>query len=189
MVRALAAFLDFCYLARRSVHTEATLDAMDDALARFHRDRVVFEETGVCADAISLPRQHSLVHFRKVIELFGSLNGLCSSITESRHRSAVKEPWRRSNHYHALGQMLLTNQRLDKLANSRVDFAARRMLAAPPLPDGTVVRVDLTGPTNVHVDDQLGDNDAGAVVGPQVLAEVKLAKRAGNQVSLVFMTT
>src|SRR5208283_5020831 len=102
MVRALAAFLDFCYLARRSVHTESVLDAMDDALARFHRDRVVFELEGVCADAISLPRQHSLIHFRRVIELFGSLNGLCSSITESKHRSAVKAPWRRSNHYKAL---------------------------------------------------------------------------------------
>jgi hypothetical protein len=40
----------------------------------------------------------------------------------------VKEPWRRSNRCDALGQMLLTNQRLDKLAASRVDFKTRRML-------------------------------------------------------------
>jgi hypothetical protein len=122
MVRALGAFLDFCYLVRRSVHTEASLAAVDDALARFQRDRVIFEVEGVCPDGISLPRQHSLVHYRWVIEQFGSLNGLCSSITESKHIKAVKEPWRRSNHYQALGQMLLTNQRLDKLAASRVDF-------------------------------------------------------------------
>src|SRR5882762_245366 len=55
-------------------------------------------------------------------------NGLCSSITESKHIEAVKEPWRRSNHFNALSQMLLTNQRLDKLAASRVDFASCGML-------------------------------------------------------------
>jgi hypothetical protein len=63
-----------------------------------------------------------------LIKLFGSPGGLCSSITESKHITAVKEPWRRSNRYNALGQMLLTNQRLDKLAASRVDFEHRGML-------------------------------------------------------------
>jgi hypothetical protein len=77
----------------------------------------------------SLPRQHSMVHYVHCIRLFGAPNGLCSSITESKHIKAVKEPWRRSSRYNALGQMLLTNQRLDKLAASRVDFRTRRMLA------------------------------------------------------------
>ncbi|KAH7917121.1 hypothetical protein BV22DRAFT_1108625 [Leucogyrophana mollusca] len=43
-------------------------------------------------------------------------------------RNAVKEPWRRSSRNRALGQMLLTNQRIDKLAASRVNFTARGML-------------------------------------------------------------
>ena len=54
--------------------------------------------------------------------------GFCSSITESKHIKAVKEPWRRSSRYKALGQMLLINQRLEKLAASRADFTARNML-------------------------------------------------------------
>ncbi|KAJ7362401.1 hypothetical protein DFH08DRAFT_683551, partial [Mycena albidolilacea] len=41
------------------------------------------------------------------------------AIPESRHITAVKKPWRRSSRYNALGQMLLTNQRLDKLAAAR----------------------------------------------------------------------
>jgi hypothetical protein len=60
--------------------------------------------------------------------VFGAPNGLCSSITELKHIKAVKEPWRRSDRFDALSQMLLTNQRLDKLAASRVDFADRGML-------------------------------------------------------------
>jgi hypothetical protein len=63
-----------------------------------------------------------------MIRLFGAPNGLCSSITESKHIKAVKEPWRRSSRYKALGQMLLTNQRLDKIAAARSDFEACGML-------------------------------------------------------------
>ncbi|KAG1882265.1 hypothetical protein F4604DRAFT_1879625 [Suillus subluteus] len=37
------------------------------------------------------------------------------------HIKAVKEPWRWSSRHNALGQMLVTNQRLDKLAASRLN--------------------------------------------------------------------
>ena len=97
------------------------------ALASYHQHREVFREEGVRAD-FSLPRQHSMVHYVDRIWNFGAPNGLCSSITESRHITAVKEPWRRSNRFEALGQMLLTNQRLDKLSASRVSFTSRGML-------------------------------------------------------------
>jgi hypothetical protein len=76
----------------------------------------------------NLPRQHSLIHYVKLIRAYGAPNGLCSSITESKHIKAVKEPWRRSNRYNALSQMLLTNQRLDKLVAARLDFTDRDML-------------------------------------------------------------
>ncbi|KAG2123899.1 hypothetical protein BD769DRAFT_1359170, partial [Suillus cothurnatus] len=54
--------------------------------------------------------------------LFSTPNSLCSSITESKHIKAVKEPWHRSSHFNALGQMLQTNQWLDKLAAMHFDF-------------------------------------------------------------------
>jgi hypothetical protein len=100
---------------------------MDEALERFHKYRKIFLECGV-RRTFDLPRQHSLIHYHKHIRAFGAPNGLCSSITESKHIKAVKEPWRRSNRFEALSQMLLTNQRLDKLAASRADFAYRGML-------------------------------------------------------------
>ncbi|KIK21860.1 hypothetical protein PISMIDRAFT_12004 [Pisolithus microcarpus 441] len=67
-------------------------------------------------------------HYPQLIRLFGAPNGLCSSITECKHIKAVKEPYRHSNKYNAIGQMLLTNQCLDKLANCRIDFTSRGML-------------------------------------------------------------
>ena len=127
MVRAIRAFLEFCYIARRNALTEHDLAALEDALHRFHQDRTCFVSTSVRKNFL-LPRQHSLSHYAAMIRLFGAPNGLCSSITESKHIRAVKEPWRRSNRNEALGQILVTNQRLDQLAAARVDFASRGML-------------------------------------------------------------
>ena len=127
-MRTFRAFLEFCYIVRRDIITEKTLLELTDALGRFHQYRAVFVDLGIQPDGISLPRQHSLVHYHAAIRAFGTPNGLCSSITESKHIVAVKEPWRRSNRHKALGQMLLTNQRLDKLAAAYVDFTDRGML-------------------------------------------------------------
>lgn len=127
MVQTFRAFLEFCYIARRDVQDTSSLNELKDALSRFHRHRHIFVACGVRLD-FSLPRQHSLVHYLQSIRAFGAPNGLCSSITECKHIKAVKKPWKRSSRYEALGQMLLINQRLDKLAASRVDFAARGML-------------------------------------------------------------
>ncbi len=101
---------------------------MKATLAEFHRLRPIFEEVGVRPDGFSLPRQHALVHYVRAIQLFGSPNGLCSSITESRHITAVKKPWRRSNRRLALGQILKTLVRLNKIAALRVDLARRGVL-------------------------------------------------------------
>ena len=128
MVRCVAALLDFSYLARRSSHDLESLGAMDAALGRFHEYRKIFVTTGIRPNGFSLPRQHSLVHYVENIKLFGSPNGLCSSITESAHIRAVKCPWRRSSKNKPLLQILQTNTRLSKLAAARVIFSRHGML-------------------------------------------------------------
>ena len=127
MICALRAFLNFCYLARRDVLDTKSLAAMQDALDRFHKYREIFQTCGI-RSSFNLPRQHSLMHFIQMIWVFGTPNGLCSSITESKHIKMVKKPYQRSSCYEALGQILLINQRVDKLAASRVDFQRRGML-------------------------------------------------------------
>ncbi|KAI0309566.1 hypothetical protein OF83DRAFT_1071876 [Amylostereum chailletii] len=184
MVRALSAFLEFCYLVRRPIIDEDTLDAIDAALECFHLEREIFRDVGVRPQGFSLPRQHSMKHYRALIELFGTPNGLCSSITESKHIKAVKEPYRRTNHYEALGQMLLINQRLDKLAAVRVDFAARGMLIGPCLRLPPIIQAAIQAvppvqpaPPPAPVMDEHGnlDDNGGDLDGPMVQSEVKLA--------------
>jgi hypothetical protein len=166
MVRAISAFLEFCYLVRRSVIDEDDLVEIDTAVADFHRHRVAFDL--VRPDGYSLPRQHSLKHYTFLIQEFGAPNGLCSSITESKHIKAVKEPWRRSSRFGALAQMLVTNQRLDKLAAARVDFRARGMLKTPLFGEADVPQAELLTPDD--------DDDEGAV-DDDILGEVILSQK------------
>ncbi|KAE9403476.1 hypothetical protein BT96DRAFT_1016915 [Gymnopus androsaceus JB14] len=153
MMKCLSSFMDFCYLVRRSDINEDTLKAIESSLQAFHHYREIFRASGV-REHFSIPRMHSMVHYPLCITDFGSPNGLCSSITESRHITAVKKPWRRSNRYNALSQILLTNQRLDKLA------ALRSML----VDDGFILPLGLP------------NEDVGPVDSGRAQADVKLAK-------------
>ena len=127
MIKALRAFLEFCYIARRNVLDTQSLGELDEALQRYHHYREIFVSTGV-RTGFNLPRQHALIHYLRAIWLFGPPNSLCSSITESKHIKAVKEPWQWSSRFDALCQMLLSNQCTNKLAAARADFKRWGML-------------------------------------------------------------
>ncbi|KAJ7863614.1 hypothetical protein B0H14DRAFT_2348869 [Mycena olivaceomarginata] len=47
---------------------------------------------------------------------------MCKMLTKSSSRGKEGTLWRHSSQYNALGQMLLTNQCLDKLAATYADF-------------------------------------------------------------------
>lgn len=199
MVKALSSFMEFVYLVRRSIQTEETITAIEASIMQYRQHRRIFIETDVRED-YNLPRQHNtLDHYSQHIRNFGAPNGLCSSITEAKHIKAVKQPWRRSNHYEALGQMLLINQRLDKLAAARVDFTDRGML------DGTCVSAAILelqqtldsadavdAPNGEWLDDdeeeplvrneeelEVGNDAHDIVDGPRVMASAQLAQQPG----------
>jgi hypothetical protein len=157
--------LDFCYLTQQSDFDTGTLKALDDALHCFHTYCEVFHTSRVCESGFLLPHQHSLVYYHKNIKDFRAPNGLCSSITELWHITAVKKPWWCSNHYEALGQMMITNQWLDKLMAAWSNFVACGML--PPE----------HGPPPGFHDDK--DDDGGPINEDGVMADVRLARTPG----------
>jgi len=75
---------------------------------------------------------------------------------------AVKCPWRHSSHYKALAQILKVNERLHKLAAARVDFAARGMLANPPL---VATILDAIGNDDHSNDEHIGGGSNGGRSG------------------------
>ena len=93
MVQAMATFLDFCYLIRQPVFTPEVLDKIDAALNTYYRFREIFREAGILERDGFPIKQHTVVHFRHLIEEYGALNTICTSITESKHIDAVKKPY------------------------------------------------------------------------------------------------
>ena len=194
MVQAIGAFLEVCYIARQAIISEEDLDKLESEVARFHDLRVAFADVrGDGPDAFSLPRQHSLVHYAHQIRQYGAPTGLCSSITESKHIDAVKKPYRRSNRYEALGQMLLTNQRIDKLKAARTDFTKQGMMK-PLVGYGTVGQVpeDMARTFEDSDSDSGSDSDSTSSESDSDsdddvnLGEVRLAKRHSASSSVVL---
>lgn len=128
MVQCVSAFLNCCYVVRRNYITSSDITFYKSELARFHHLRQVFIDTGV-RTSVELPRSHSMMHYADGIELFGSPNGICSSITESKHIVSIKDTWRRSSRNQPLPQMLRTITREEKLTAIRTVFKYRNMLS------------------------------------------------------------
>ena len=135
MVKALQAFLNFCYIVWCDVHDTESLKALQDALDQFHKYHKIFQTSGVHPNSFDLPQSHAAVHYMHLIQAFGASNGLCSSIMESKHIVVVKEPWQQSSWWNMLRQMLTTNSHLDQLAAAWVDFASHGMLEGMVLDD------------------------------------------------------
>jgi hypothetical protein len=196
MVQCLASFMELCFLFRRNAITTTDIKRIQYELDRLHQLREVFIEAGVRAD-ISLPRQHALLHYVTGIVNFGSPNGLCSSITESKHIVAVKNPWRRSSRYKALAQMVRTINRLDKLAAlHRVYLKRGMMVGTTSAYMACTLHRDLPGSDSEaevedghwqddesddksDSDDKEDDDDVGPASGPSALSSVALASRPG----------
>ncbi|KAH9032556.1 hypothetical protein EDB84DRAFT_1561952 [Lactarius hengduanensis] len=159
MVRCIAAFMDACYIARQNAINSPSLEHLQDCIKTFHRLRAIFVETGAHI-SLSLPCQHALEHFYNAIHLFGSPNGLCSSITESKHIRAVKEPWRRSSRYLALTQMLRTLLHMDKMSVLRQRLQDSGMLRGSAFASGPG-----NGTNDMPIDDseELEDEDDAVV--------------------------
>ena len=92
MVKALQAFLVFCYIVLHDVHNTQSFSVLQDALDHFHQHCKIFWMSCICPNGLNLPWSHVAVHYLWLIQEFSAPNGLCSSIMELKHIEVVKEP-------------------------------------------------------------------------------------------------
>ncbi|EEB96621.1 hypothetical protein MPER_04215, partial [Moniliophthora perniciosa FA553] len=180
VVRCLSSFLEMCYIARKNTITESDLARFDAQLERFRDNRTVFLVPGV-RDNFDLPRQHALEHFVIAISRFGAPNGHCSSITESKHIIAVKQPWRRSSRNNALPQMLCTIHCTDELEALCRKFAERGMLRGSTSSFSLALLMGATiqNDTNISEAVEFEFGDLGPSHGPKEDVSVRLPATPG----------
>ncbi|KAJ7242405.1 hypothetical protein B0H12DRAFT_1326085 [Mycena haematopus] len=168
MVKALAAFMEFCYLVRRNAISTSDLTTIKNVLGRFHQYRAIFIECGVRTD-ISLPRQHSLVHYPRSIQLFGSPNGLClpllSPSTSKPSKSLGGAPADTMPSPRCSGQACIRHSWDD----GRYDVSYTAKVFAGLQPQVAAVKAAAA----IAVDDD--EDDDGVVHRPRSLSDIELA--------------
>ncbi|KAI6009449.1 hypothetical protein F5J12DRAFT_905037 [Pisolithus orientalis] len=121
-------------LVHCNVLIEETLVAVQDTINHFHKYWEIFCQSGTI-QTFSLPHQHAMKHYPDLIHLFRVLNGLCTSITESKHIDAVKDPHQQTNCNKLLGQMLIINQCLDNAVAHNINLLCSEMKQAKTMTD------------------------------------------------------
>lgn len=136
LVRAVRAILDFLYLAQYPVHTNDTLDLLDDALARFHDNKQIFVDLGV-REGWGIPKLHYLGHYRFFIKRLGTADNFNTEYTERLHIDFAKDAYEATNSKDEFPQMTLWLERREKVIRHE-RYIAWCQDNRPPLPSSNI---------------------------------------------------
>lgn len=145
LVRAVRALLDFFYLAQYPVHSSleddsyptngpsppTSLELLEDALDRFHKNRSIFIDLGA-RDNFNIPKIHTLRHYVPSIKLFGTTDNYNTEYTERLHIDMAKNAYKASNRRDEYPQMTTWLERKEKVERHDL-FIQWRLRGCPPL--------------------------------------------------------
>ncbi|KAJ3501738.1 hypothetical protein NMY22_g18820 [Coprinellus aureogranulatus] len=114
LLRAVRSLLDFIYLARLPVHDSNSLDALDTALETFTKNRDIFIDLEVRTH-FRIPKFHFLMHYRRLIELYGTTDNFNTEYTERLHIDMAKDAYRSTNHKDEYPQMTAWLDRRERI--------------------------------------------------------------------------
>jgi hypothetical protein len=81
LIWAVRAVLDFLYLAQYLVHTDETLEMLEDALACFYQAKDIFINLGI-QESFNIPKLHFVQHYVMLIRLYGTTDNFNTAYTE-----------------------------------------------------------------------------------------------------------
>ena len=110
ILQTVQALLDFAYLAQYPVHSNQTLDEMNDVLERFHNNKDIFVELRIRAD-FDINKLHYTIHYRLMIERFGSTDNYNTEHTERLHIPFAKDAFEATNFKNEYPQMAIFVER------------------------------------------------------------------------------
>ncbi|KAJ3911791.1 hypothetical protein F5877DRAFT_93729 [Lentinula edodes] len=137
IVLCVRAILDFIEYSQFSLHTDESLEKMDEALRTFHCHKdAAFVDTGV-RQAFNIPKVHSMNHYTPMILSIGAAPGYNTEWSERLHIDFAKLAYRASNRRDYIKQMTHWLDRREKvlwftrfldwaLEKDRIDWLATR---------------------------------------------------------------
>lgn len=114
---ATRALLDFFMLAQYEVHTDESLELMEESLAAFHKHK--YHAFGEQREQFNLPKLHSLSHYSSAIRALGTLDGYNTELPERLHIDYAKKGYNASNKRNYISQMTIWLQRQEAVHRLR----------------------------------------------------------------------
>lgn len=114
LVRSVRALLDFLYLSQYPIHTDKTLDLLEDSLSRFHQNKYIFVDLGI-RDGFNIPKLHFARHYVELIKLYGTTDNFNTEYTERLHIDLAKDAYQATNFKDEFSQMTLWLERKEKV--------------------------------------------------------------------------
>ncbi|KAI0683265.1 hypothetical protein BC835DRAFT_1472233 [Cytidiella melzeri] len=115
VLQAAVAVLDFIYYAQLHVHTTVTLQALDEALVKFHQHKHVLVDAGI-RKHFNIPKIHALTHYVSAIKSRGAADGYNTELPERLHIDLAKDAYRASNRREYVIQMAKWLRRQESVA-------------------------------------------------------------------------
>lgn len=136
-IRAIKALLDFIYLAQYTTHDESTLAYLQDALDEFHKYKDYFIDVG-CRDHLHISKIHSLLHYVRSIELFGTTDNYDTEMFERLHINFAKHGWQATNQQDEFPQMITWLSQQEKIIAFANTLASSTSAPSPSSSSSTV---------------------------------------------------
>ncbi|KAG6834934.1 hypothetical protein H0H93_006263, partial [Arthromyces matolae] len=114
LVRSVRAMLDFLYLAQYPVHTDKSLELLNDALHDFHVHKAIFIDLGI-REHFNIPKLHWARHYVDAIKLYGTTDNVNTQYTERLHIDLAKVAYAATNHKDEFSQMTVWLERKEKI--------------------------------------------------------------------------
>jgi hypothetical protein len=115
LVQSAHALLDFLFLAQYPIHTDNTLELLEDALSQFHESKHIFIDLGIWNN-FNLPKLHFAKHYALKIKHFGSADNFNTKYTECLHIDFTKDAYRATNCKAKYVQMTVRLERKEKIS-------------------------------------------------------------------------
>ncbi|KAJ3846903.1 hypothetical protein EV368DRAFT_76920 [Lentinula lateritia] len=142
LMTATRALLDFLYLACYPIHSDESLNILEQALQTFHDYKQVFIDLNV-RQHFNIPKVHFMCHYIRAIKLFGTCDNYNTETTEWLHINFAKDAYCASNHKDEYTQMTKWLEHQEKIHYHSYYLAWRRtelmsttstsFLSVPPL--------------------------------------------------------
>ena len=114
LLQALWALMDFTFIAQYPVHSEETLELLEDVLSQFHESKSIFIDLQI-RQHFNLPKLHFASHYVDLIKLYGTTDNFNTEYTERLHIDYPKSAYTATNHKDEFTQMTTWQERQEKI--------------------------------------------------------------------------